>query len=160
MPDMLVKLYDFEKDSALLEGLRSQGIVVKRAMTPEMGKVLDFIRANFGEGWASEAAASFARIPVSCFVAADLSAPKGQQVVGFGCYEATAPDFFGPTGVHPAYRGRGIGLALLHCCLDGLKSLGYGYAIIGGAGPVDFYKKACGAVPIEGSAPGIYRDML
>lgn len=158
MPDMLVKLYDFQKDDALIENLRGQGIVIKRAMTPEMSRVLDFIRAAFGEGWASETAAAFARTPVSCFIAVDRTGEK--RVVGFGCYEATAPDFFGPTGVDPAYRGRGIGAALLHCCLDGLKQLGYGYAIIGGAGPVDFYKKSCGAIPIEGSVPGIYRDML
>ena len=43
-------------------------------------------------------------------------------------------------------------------CLHSLKELGYGYAIIGGAGPVDFYAKAAGATVIEGSSPGVYRD--
>ena len=50
--------------------------------------------------------------------------------------------------------------ALLLACLHGLKDLGYGYGIIGSAGPVDFYKKCCGAVVIEDSAPGVYRGML
>jgi hypothetical protein len=34
------------------------------------------------------------------------------------------------------------------------------YAIIGGVGPAEFYAKAVGAVPIEGSTPGIYAGML
>jgi hypothetical protein len=38
--------------------------------------------------------------------------------------------------------------------------MGYAYAIIGGAGPVDFYQKTVGAIEIEGSVPGIYRDRL
>ncbi len=37
---------------------------------------------------------------------------------------------------------------------------GYAYAIIGGAGPTEFYTKAVGAVAIEGSTPGIYRGVL
>ena len=31
-----------------------------------------------------------------------------------------------------------------------------GYAIIGGVGPAAFYAGVAGAVPIEGSTPGIY----
>ena len=31
---------------------------------------------------------------------------------------------------------------------------------IGGAGPVEFYRKAVGATVIEGSVPGIYRNLL
>jgi hypothetical protein len=41
-----------------------------------------------------------------------------------------------------------------------MKQQGYGYAIIGAVGPADFYAKAVGAVPIEASAPGIYRGLL
>jgi len=41
-----------------------------------------------------------------------------------------------------------------------MAGMGYGYAIIGGVGPADFYTKVAGAVEIEGSSPGIYRDRL
>jgi len=44
--------------------------------------------------------------------------------------------------------------------MEGLKDLGYVYGIIGGVGPREFYEKACGAVEIPGSDPGIYRDIL
>ena len=38
--------------------------------------------------------------------------------------------------------------------------LGYAYGVIGGVGPADFYARAVGAMPIEGSSPGIYMDIL
>jgi hypothetical protein len=41
-----------------------------------------------------------------------------------------------------------------------MKSHGYAYAIIGSAGPVDFYVKALGAVPIEANGEDIYQGLL
>jgi hypothetical protein len=41
-----------------------------------------------------------------------------------------------------------------------MKSQGYGYAIIGGVGPAEFYAKTVGAIAIEGSEPGVYRGLL
>jgi hypothetical protein len=41
-----------------------------------------------------------------------------------------------------------------------MRAEGYGYAIIGWASSVDFYKKTVGAVVIEGSDPGIYPAKL
>ena len=57
-------------------------------------------------------------------------------------------------------RKNGIGTGLLFACLEDMRQQGYGYAIIGGVGPTAFYSKAVGAVPIEGSEPGIYRGLL
>jgi predicted N-acetyltransferase YhbS len=57
-------------------------------------------------------------------------------------------------------RGKGVGKALLLACMHGLHDEGYAYAIIGGAGPTEFYGKAVGAIPIEGSVPGVYKGML
>ena len=37
-----------------------------------------------------------------------------------------------------------------------MRAEGYAYAIIGWASSVDFYRKAVGAIVIEGSEPGIY----
>ena len=41
-----------------------------------------------------------------------------------------------------------------------MRAEGYGYAIIGGVGPAQFYEKCVGAVLIPDSSPGIYRDFL
>jgi hypothetical protein len=42
----------------------------------------------------------------------------------------------------------------------GLYEMGYVYGIIGGVGPVEFYRKTVGAIEIPESAPGIYVNML
>jgi hypothetical protein len=57
-------------------------------------------------------------------------------------------------------RGTGIGKALLFKSMFALRECGYVYGVIGGVGPREFYEKACGAVEIPGSNPGIYRDIL
>jgi len=44
--------------------------------------------------------------------------------------------------------------------LSKFQNVGFGYAIIGGVGPAAYYSKAVGAVPIEGSEPGVYRGLL
>jgi GNAT superfamily N-acetyltransferase len=81
-------------------------------------------------------------------------------VIGFAGYECTRKAFFGPTGVIENERGHGIGTALLIASLWGLRELGYVYAIIGRAGPQDFYERAVDAVVIPDSEPGIYVDLL
>jgi len=81
-------------------------------------------------------------------------------VIGFAGYECTRKAFFGPTGVTKKERGRGIGTALLIASLWGLRELGYVYAIIGSAGPADFYQRTVGATVIPDSDPGIYVDLL
>ena len=63
------------------------------------------------------------------------------------------------TGVELEVRKNGIGTGLLFACLEDMQQ-GYGYAIVGGVGPTAFYSKAVGAVPIEGSEPGVYRGLL
>jgi GNAT superfamily N-acetyltransferase len=83
-----------------------------------------------------------------------------EALIGIACYDATRRGMFGPEGVHEAYRGRGIGKALLLACLHAMKDERYAYAVIGWAGPVEFYAKTVGATVIEGSEPGVYRGAL
>ena len=155
MPDMLVKLYDLPDLQRCVERVGAQGVEVRRAMAPEKQTIIEWVSEHFGKHWASEVDVSFSNKPISCFLAV-----HGEQIVGFACYEATYRDFFGPTGVLEEYRGKGIGAALTLVCLHEMKNLGYMYAIIGGAGPVEFYRKIVGAVKIEGSEPGPYRGIL
>ncbi|MCI8633225.1 MAG: GNAT family N-acetyltransferase [Lachnospiraceae bacterium] len=155
MPDMLVNLYQLPSNQENKDRLKQKGIRIERALAPDRHKVMQFARENFGEGWASEVSAAFSNQPVSCYIAI-----KEKKVVGFACYEATAKDYFGPTGVLEAERGQGIGLALLLQSMEGLREAGYGYAIIGSAGPVHFYEKCCGAQVIQNDEPNVYSRMI
>jgi GNAT superfamily N-acetyltransferase len=155
MPDMLVRLYDLPDLRELIGRLAGEGVDVRRALAPERHVVVDWVERTFGKSWASETRIAFANAPVSCHVAIE-----NEACIGFGCYDTTCRGFFGPTGVALESRGRGIGKALLWATLDAMWEVGYGYAIIGGAGPTAFYEKNVGAVAIEGSIPGIYRNML
>lgn len=155
MPDMLVKLYALPPLEPELARQREIGITIRRARPYEITRVEEFVRAKFAPTWADEISVGYAKKPSSVFIAI-----ADGEVIGFAAYECTARGFFGPTGVDDAFRGKGVGRALLIASLHGLRELGYAYGIIGGVGPADFYAKAVGATLIEGSTPGIYGDGL
>lgn len=157
MPDMLVKLYQLPDSSALYKKLEAQGIRIIRPMTPNKTKVVEWVREHFHDGWADEISAAFTKFPVSCFIAYDENEKK---ILGFAGYDCTYRDFFGPTGVDKERRGGGIGGALFLRCMEAMRDEGYGYAVIGSAGPVDFYNKVGGATVIEDSIPGIYKELI
>jgi GNAT superfamily N-acetyltransferase len=154
VPDMLVKLYELPPAAPEVASLRDKGVICRRAESFERSAVLSFVNANFPH-WADELLASFTQVPPTVFVA-----ERGGAVLGFACYNATRPNYFGPTGVLESERGQGIGRVLLLQCLEALAAQGYAYAIIGGVGPAEFYERAVGATIIERSDPGIYRGML
>ncbi len=151
MPDMLVNLLKLPS----LDRLNDDSINIRRAQSFEITPVREFISQNFTLAWADEISVGFANKPISVVIAT-----RGGRVIGFAGYECTRRAFFGPTGVSEKERGRGIGTALLIASLWGLRELGYVYAIIGSAGPTDFYERAVGATMIPDSEPGIYTDLL
>ena len=153
--DMLVRLYDLPDPCATFERLGERGIQIRRALAAEKHKITAWVQKNFAEGWASETEIAFGRQPISCFVAV-----KESRIIGFACHDVTCRNFFGPTGVESEARRNGVGTGLLLACLDDIRLQGFGYAIIGGVGPAAYYSKAVGAVPIEGSEPGVYRGLL
>jgi hypothetical protein len=155
MTDMLVRLYDLPDAGPLDRRLADQGIIVRRAMAYEKLAVLQWVEENFSAGWVSECDVAFGNQPISCVVAT-----RDRRLVGFGCYDATCRNFFGPVGVSEKDRGRGIGSGILLECLAAMRASGYAYAIIGGVGPKDFYERVAGATEIPGSTPGVYRDRL
>jgi hypothetical protein len=155
MPDMLVKLYELPDASPLIDALNGHGIMIRAAMPYEKHPVTEWVRNTFDGAWDSECDFSFSNHPVSCFIATEAG-----KIIGFACYDSTCKNFFGPSGVAETRRGLGIGKALLLSCLNAMRANGFAYAIIGGVGPAEFYSKAVGAITIEGSSPGIYRDRL
>ena len=153
--DMLVKLYELKADPALDKRIAEQGITIRRVLAPELSALTAWIEPRFGSGWVAEATVATMRQPPTCFIAI-----RNDELIGFACHDATAKGFFGPTGVDTAARGKGVGHALLLTTLLDMYAQGYAYGVIGGAGPMEFYRRSVGAIPIEGSDPGIYRGML
>jgi GNAT superfamily N-acetyltransferase len=153
MMDLLVKLYALPAEEAVLR--HAGGPDVRRAFAAEKGIVRRWVAQQFGDRWASESEAAFARSPIACFVAV-----ADDELTGFACYDATARGFFGPFGVAEEHRGRGTGRALLFAALRDMAAQGYGYAIIGAAGSIGFYRNGLDVIEIPDSAPGFYRGML
>lgn len=154
MADLLVSLYT-NRLSILKEQACRADVQIRSVLPPEMQLVVDWVRDNFSNNWASEVSVAITRQPSACLIAIDHG-----NLVGFACYDTTARGFFGPTGVHPDSRGKGVGIALFSASLQAMKSMGYAYAIIGDAGPVDFYVNAVGAMTIPADDKGIYQGML
>jgi len=156
MSDMLVKLYALPDPAPVLADLRKARVEIRRALAPERRRIVNWVEENLPEhAWASECEIALSRQPLSCFIAVESG-----QMLGFACYDATFKNFFGPTGVGTAYRNRGIGKGLLLATLSAMAGEGYAYAIVGGVGPAEFYRKAVGAILIEDSTPGPYRGIL
>jgi GNAT superfamily N-acetyltransferase len=155
MTDLLVRLYDLPDadDQAALPA--ENNLFIRRAMASEKMTVVGWVRQLFGVGWAAECDVAFARQPIACQVAV-----ADGRLVGFACHDATCINFFGPIGIEPAYRHKGIGRAVLLAALRDMAHAGYAYAIIGGVGPMAFFENSVGAFPIPGSTPGIYRPPL
>lgn len=154
MADMLVKLYALPPLHEALQATTAAGVTVRRALVPEKPPVLEWTRALFPT-WCAEVEAAFAHTPVRCLVAID-----GTGLLGFACHDVVCRNFFGPTGVAPHARQRGIGRALLVATLHAQREMGYAYAVIAGVGPEKFYRDAVDAIPIPDSTPGIYAGML
>ena len=153
MQDMLVRLYDLPGNETERLRLLAEGVECRRAEAFERHRVLTFVRGRWA-GWGDELLAAFGHVPPTVYIAVE-----GPDVVGFACYNATRPDFFGPTGVDESQRKRGVGRVLLIQSLAALAAEGYAYAIIGGVGPAKFYERCVGAELIAGSSPGIFRVM-
>jgi len=151
MPDLLVNLLKLPS----LDQLKDEEVNIRRAQPFEITPVREFIEQKFSVAWADEISVGFANKPVTVVIAT-----RRGRVIGFAGYECTRKAFFGPTGVAEGERGSGIGTALLIASLWGLRERGYVYGIIGGAGPVEFYERAVGAIVIPDSQPGIYTDLL
>jgi GNAT superfamily N-acetyltransferase len=152
---MLVRLYDLDRYARRAQAGRPASVVFRPAMPYERSRVRDWISHRFSRGWADEFEMTFHRHPASTTLAVEDG-----RLLGFACFDATAPGFFGPTGVDADERGRGIGLTLLIDALQRMRHAGYGYAIIGGVGPIAFYEQAVGAEVIAHSDPGVYHHRL
>lgn len=152
MADLLVKLYDLPDPAPALARVAAAGFHLRRPIPPDRRAVTRWVDTHFGDRWASEVETAFARTPATIHTAVDAAG----EICGFACHDVTFRGFFGPAGVPERLRGQGIGTALLLQALHTLADAGFAYAIIGGSGHDEFYRKAVGALPVPDSDPGPY----
>lgn len=148
--DLLVPLYRIDAAP-----LRAAGVAVRPPIGPEHDALIAWVDTAFGAAWASEARVALQNRPVSLWLALADEGP-----VGFACFDATARGLFGPIGVLPAWRRKGVGALLLQRVLAAMCDAGYAYAVIGAPGPADFFKRWVPAVEIADSQPGLYAGMI
>lgn len=145
---MVVPLLALPEAAAPAERASQAGVAVRRARPWHLSATRGFIAAEFGARWADEASVALGRQPSACFLAW-----QGERVCGFAVYDAAFRGVFGPIGVRADLRGKGAGAALLLRALWDMRVAGYLYAIIGAAGPAEFYRKVCGALALPADWP-------
>lgn len=118
------------------------GITVRRGVAADREPLFAPIEREWSVGWRDAVTLAFAHDPIDVFVAV-----AGSEMIGFAAIEVDqCIGTFGPTGVVPVCRGRGIGRRLLWACLHELRARGRETCQIGWIGPVDFYHRSCGAI--------------
>lgn len=155
MADMLIRLYALPQVDRDTAGGVVADWLVRKPIGSEHGQIVAWVQAEFGAGWASEARVALQNRPVSL-----LMAVRGNEPIGFACYDATARGFVGPIGVASTARGAGVGAVLLRAALEDMRAVGYGYAVAGAVGPAEFFRRVAGAIDIADSTPGLYADAL
>ena len=122
-----------------IESLQREGFLIKRAEHRDKDIVVTFLRENF-PSWENEVLSSFKNDPITLFICVYEG-----KCVGFSNYEGNnkGTGWFGPMGVQPVTRKKGIGAILCCLCLNGLADLGFSEAIIPWVGPIRFYSKVC-----------------
>lgn len=117
---------------------------VRKVTHNDFAKLIKYAEHNFSYEWSQTLKEGFQ------FKNIYIAVNNEEQIVGFSAYDIyqNKKCYFGLMGVSQSPRQSGIGYSSLHHCLRDMKDIGYEYAIIGDAGPIEFYEKSCNAVVI------------
>lgn len=137
--DMITHLGNYTFPDNLAPGIR-------KVSQNDKQSIIKFVETNFSKAWAETVRGAFWVTEPSIYIALN----HNEDIIGFAAYDVymNKKCYFGPMGVSKTNRTKGVGYSVLHHCLRDMKEIGYEYAIIGGAGPIEFYEKACAAVII------------
>lgn len=147
-----------ERAHSLRAAAAGRGYTLRRARAEDVQDLLEMVQSQFSPVWADEvaralgpelggaAAAYTPRLPEGAAVHLAQS-PSGAPVA-FAAHDGNnrGLGWFGPMGTLPAHRGRGLGEALVLCCLADVGERPDG-GVIAWVGPEAFYARTCGAVP-------------
>ncbi|MED0902067.1 GNAT family N-acetyltransferase [Bacillus nitratireducens] len=122
---------------------------IRKAISSDFEKLARFVKGEFGERWLKSLDYGFRTYKEELPI---FIAEQGGEIIGFACYDVVRgkKGLFGPMGTAKHNRVNGVGKTLLNHCLYNMKKSGYEYAIIGQAGPIEFYERCCNArlIPI------------
>ncbi|MEK4738036.1 MULTISPECIES: GNAT family N-acetyltransferase [Bacillus] len=122
---------------------------IRKAISSDFEKLARFVKDEFGERWLKSLDYGFRTYKEGLPI---FIAEQGGEIIGFACYDVVRgkKGLFGPMGTAKHNRLNGVGKTLLNHCLYNMKKSGYEYAIIGQAGPIEFYERCCNArlIPI------------
>ncbi|MGG5736166.1 MULTISPECIES: GNAT family N-acetyltransferase [Bacillus cereus group] len=122
---------------------------IRKAISSDFEKLARFVKNEFGERWLKSLDYGFRTYKEELPI---FIAEQGGEIIGFACYDVVRgkKGLFGPMGTVKHNRVNGVGKTLLNHCLYDMKKSGYEYAIIGQAGPIEFYERCCNArlIPI------------
>ena len=141
--DMVVHLRNYTLPSEL-----NTQTTFRRAQLLDHAALIDFVKTHFGAGWVESIDNGFTYEEIPIFLAFE-----GENIIGFASFDVTRnrKGIFGPMGTQKTIRSHKVGYTLLHLALNEMNDIGYEYAVLGEAGPLEFYEKACGAVVIPKS---------
>ncbi|MER1957155.1 MAG: GNAT family N-acetyltransferase [Solibacillus sp.] len=141
--DMVVHLRNYTLPSEL-----NTQTTFRRAQPLDHAALIDFVKTHFGAGWLESIDNGFTYEEIPIFLAFE-----GENIIGFASFDVTRnrKGIFGPMGTQKTIRSHKVGYTLLHLALNEMNDIGYEYAVLGEAGPLEFYEKACGAVVIPKS---------
>jgi len=151
--NMLVDLSGFSIDRKRHDALLSSLNVALSLVHGATAQDVVWITNTFGGSWPQEAQAGW-----NWFVRDTAGACLGfatyeQRALRYwwldGWLENPAVGIFGPMGVDPALRGKGVGMVLTQRALLSLKDLGFSQALIPAVGPIQFYERCCGARVVQ-----------
>lgn len=138
--DMMVSLRNYTSPE-----IAPSEITFRKAILEDEAFLKKFVEKEFGNGWleAIENGFQVENIPI-------YLALQNGRIIGFACFDVVRKKkgLFGPMGTSVLNRIQGIGYTLLHYCLREMQEIGYECAIIGEAGPLEFYEKSCNAIII------------
>ena len=134
------------------------GYQLRRAQAADVQALLAMVQTQFSPVWAYEVAralgpelggpAAAHTPPLPEGAAVHLAVDATGAVVAFAAHDGNnrGLGWFGPMGTLPAHRGHGLGEALVLFCMADVHDRPEG-GVIAWVGPVEFYARACGAVP-------------
>ncbi len=128
-----------ERAAELARVAATRGFEIRRAY-PDEHALLAAVTAEFGGAWPFELARALDHQPAGVHVAL-----RAGTYCAFAAHDGNnrGLGWFGPTGTWPAYRGRGLGEALLVACLVDV-GVEHARCEVAWIGPRAFYDKVAG----------------